>query len=63
MRHNEFDREYPCDGELIEQAGLCTETTKVMYCWRCAIEFRYTIGSTRVTIIYPGIRNSMDWEV
>jgi hypothetical protein len=62
MRHNEFDREDSCDGELIEQSNLCTETTKVMWCLRCATEFRYTIGSTRVTIVYPGMRKSMDWQ-
>ena len=59
MRHNELNRGYPCDGELIA-TEQCTETLTVSVCLKCSTEFRYTPGSSWVEIVYPGMRRSMD---
>jgi hypothetical protein len=61
MRHNDIDREHPCDGELIELTEQCTRTLTVAVCLRCRTEFRYVPDSTLVTVIYPGMRRSFDW--
>ena len=39
MRHNEFDREFSCDGELIETQESI-ETVEVCFCGKCLTEFR-----------------------
>jgi hypothetical protein len=59
MRHNELDREFPCDGELVE-TEQCTDILTVCFCLKCYTELRYTPGSSWVTVIYPGMLKSMD---
>jgi hypothetical protein len=59
MRHNEFDPEFPCDGELV-QTEQCTDILTVCFCLKCYTELRYAPGSSWVTVIYPGMRKSMD---
>jgi len=59
MRQNEFDPEFPCDGELV-QTQETTDTVTVCFCLKCYTELRYTPGSTWVTVIYPGMRKSTD---
>ena len=61
MRHNDLDRESPCDGELTE-TQQCTETLTVSVCLECHTEFRYTPDSDWVTTIYPGMRPWLDWR-
>ena len=57
MRHNEFDRESSCDGEL-QKSDQSTATLTVLRCLACLTEFRY-IDSV-VTIVSPGMRKSLD---
>jgi len=61
VRHNELDREFPCDGELIE-TGECTQTLVVRVCLKCFTAYRYTTDSSWVTVTYPGMRQSLDWK-
>ena len=61
MRHNELDREFPCDGALIA-TQQSTETLTVMWCLVCSTEYRYEPDSDWVTVIYPGMRLSLDWR-
>jgi hypothetical protein len=61
MRHNELDREFPCDGELIE-TQQSTETLTVVWCLPCCTEYRYALDSDWVSVIYPGMRQTLDWQ-
>lgn len=40
MRHTDIERDYPCDGELIELTERCTATLTVKLCFGCGREFR-----------------------
>jgi len=62
MRHTDLDRECPCHGELIELTDQCTPTITVSVCLRCFTEIRYKADSGWVTVIYPGMSQSMDWQ-
>jgi hypothetical protein len=62
MRHCDLDREFPCEGELIE-TQQCTDTLIVAVCLKCQTELRYVRGSRWITVIYPGMRKSVDWRI
>jgi hypothetical protein len=57
MRHNEFDRESSCDGEL-KKSDQSTATLTVLWCLACMTEFRYV--DSVVTVVYPGMRKGLD---
>jgi len=62
MRHNELDRELPCTGELIP-TPQSTDALNVLMCLKCFTEIQYVPNSKWVTIIYPGMRKSMDLPI
>jgi hypothetical protein len=57
MRHNEFDRESECEGEL-KQSSESTDRLTVLWCLTCFTEFRYI--DSLVTVVHPGMRKSLD---
>ena len=61
MFHEDILPEHSCDGELIKQTNQFTRLLTVMWCLGCGTEFRYEPDTAWVTIIYPGMRRSLDW--
>jgi hypothetical protein len=61
MRHNELDREFPCNGDLIE-TQQSSQMLTIAVCLECGTEYRYVPDSTWVEVIYPGMRRSLNWE-
>jgi len=60
MRHTDIERDFPCDGELIELTSQCSKALTVSLCLGCAREFRYEPDSDWVAVILPGAQRSLD---
>ena len=55
MKHCDLDREFPCEGELME-SQQCTDTLMVAVCLKCQTELRYVLGSDWITVIARELR-------
>jgi hypothetical protein len=60
MTRNDIERDYPCDGDLLELTERCTATLTVKLCLGCGRGFRYVPDSDWVTVVLPGTNRPLD---
>jgi hypothetical protein len=62
MLHSDILPEQGCDGELIEVPERCTPKVTFSRCAKCWTEFMYVPDDSKwVTVVYPGMKGSMNW--
>ena len=62
MLHSDLFPEFGCDGELIKLPERCTQILTVTQCAKCWTELSWVADDGHwVTVVYPGIKLSMDW--
>ena len=62
MLHSDLFPELGCNGELIEITERCTQLLTVKHCTKCWTELSWLADDGRlVTVVYPGMKLSMDW--
>jgi hypothetical protein len=63
MLHSHLFPEHDCNGELIELPDRCTEKLTVTRCDVCWTELSWRVDEPSwVTVVYPGMKRSMDWR-